>query len=195
MDSSTRKNFNWLFNYYKQLYPDAEIETFIDINKKSLMSLIEKNENWKDGSREGLLFMIARYLHNKGETRYNKMYSETAHNLTLKIRAHEEHNELDEREEANFRTHEFFETLINNINIEDISTIEQHYKYLLLNMLVYQPPLRTSFYSTAKFLRAKDDNDKINNFVWINRRGMLKKNCIVNRDKASNYKVYNINKI
>jgi len=188
------KKFNWLFNYYKQLYPDAEIETFIDINKKSLMSLIEKNENWKDGSREGLLFMVARYLHNKGETRYNKMYSETAHNLTLKIRAHEEHNELDEREEANFRTHEFFETLINNINIEDINTIEQHYKYLLLNMLVYQPPLRTSFYSTAKFLRAKDDNDKINNFVWINRRGMLKINYIVNRDKASNYKVYNINK-
>ena len=45
------KKFNWLFNYYKQLYPDAEIENFIDINKKSLMTLIEKNENWKDGSR------------------------------------------------------------------------------------------------------------------------------------------------
>ena len=43
--------------------------------------------------------MVARYLNNKGETRYNKMYSETAHNITLKIRAHEEKNELDEREE------------------------------------------------------------------------------------------------
>ena len=80
------KKFNWLFNYYKQLYPDAKQETFIDINKRSLMELIENNTNWKDGSKEGLLFMIARYLHNKGETRYNKLYSEKAHNLTIKLR-------------------------------------------------------------------------------------------------------------
>ena len=188
------KKFNWLFKYYKQLYPDAKQENFIDINKRSLMGLIENNLNWKDGSKEGLLFMIARYLHNKGETRYNKLYSEKAHNLTLKLRAHEDNNLLDEKEQANFRSHEFFENLINNINIDDIKTKEQHYKYLLLNLLVFQPPLRTSFYSTAKFLRAKSDNDKINNFVWINRRGMLKINYIVNKDKASNYKAYNINK-
>ena len=188
------KRFNWLFQYYKQLYPDAKQENFIDINKRSLMGLIENNLNWKDGSKEGLLFMIARYLHNKGETRYNKLYSEKAHNLTLKLRAHEDNNLLDEKEQANFRSHEFFENLINNINIDDIKTKEQHYKYLLLNLLVFQPPLRTSFYSTAKFLRSKSDNDKINNFVWINRRGMLKINYIVNKDKASNYKAYNINK-
>ena len=60
-------------------------------------------------------------------------------------------------------------------------------------MLVLQPPLRTSFYSTARFIRSKAENDKVNNFVWINRRGMIKFNYIVNQDKASQYKVYNMN--
>ena len=61
-------------------------------------------------------------------------------------------------------------------------------------MLVYQPPLKNSFYSTANFLRSKADNNKTDNYIWINRRGMLKINYIVNKDKASNYKVYNMNK-
>ena len=88
----------------------------------------------------------------------------------------------------------FFIDILNNWRVDQISTLIGHYKYLLLAMLVYQPPLRTSFYSTAKFLRSKADNNKTDNYIWINRRGMLKINYIVNKDKASNYKVYNMNK-
>ena len=62
--------FNWLFKYYKGTHPEAQQENFIELNKRKLMSMIENNKSWKDGSKEGLLFMIARYLHNKGETRY-----------------------------------------------------------------------------------------------------------------------------
>ena len=61
-------------------------------------------------------------------------------------------------------------------------------------MLVHQPPLRTSFYSTAKFLRSKIDNNKTDNYIWINKRGTMKVSYIINKDKASNYKVYNMNK-
>ena len=188
------KKYNWLYKYYKQLHPEALQDNFIDLNKKALMTLIEKNENWKDGSKESLLFMIARYLHNKGEWRYSKIYSAKAHEITLKIRDNEDHNKLDLKEEQNFRSHDFFIDILNNWRVDQISTLTGHYKYLLLAMLVYQPPLRTSFYSTAKFLRSKADNNKTDNYIWINRRGMLKINYIVNKDKASNYKVYNMNK-
>ena len=32
-------------------------------------------------------------------------------------------------------------------------------------MLVYQAPLRTSFYNTAKIIRLKDDNNGIDNYI------------------------------
>ena len=190
-----QKNYIWLYNYIKlNNYPDAEEENYIETYKKYLMSIIEKNKKWSDGSKEQLLFMISRYLNNIGENRYQKMYAQEGHNLTLKIKNKEEDNQQDEKELENYRDHSFFEEILNNINIEEVQTITEHYQFLLLSLLTYQPPLRTSFYNTAKFLRAKDDNDHTHNFIWINRRGKLKVSYIVNKDKASNYKVYNMNK-
>ena len=188
------KNYKWLFNYIKKTDPTADENKFIEKDRRGLMTMIENNTDWKDGSKESLLFMIARYLHNRGDNRYSKLYSAKGHEYTLKIRGKEDDNKLDGREVENFRTHDFFENIINNINPDDIKTIEQHYKFLLLNMLVYQPPLRTSFYTTAKFIRLKKDNDHSNNYIWINKRGSLKVSYIVNQDKATNYKLYNMNK-
>ena len=38
-------------------------------------------------------------------------------------------------------------------------------------------------------------NDKINNFILLNKRNNINKcTIIINKDKASNYKVYNSNK-
>ena len=188
------KNYKWLYNFIKKTDPTADENNFIEKDRRGLMTMIENNTDWKDGSKESLLFMIARYLHNHGDNRYSKLYSSKGHEYTLKIRGKEDDNKLDDREVENFRTHDFFENIINNINPDDIKTIEQHYKFLLLNMLVYQPPLRTSFYTTAKFIRLKKDNDHSNNYVWINKRGSLKVSYIVNQDKATNYKLYNMNK-
>ena len=190
-----QKNYLWLYNYIKtNNYKEANENNYIETYKKYLMSIIENNKKWSDGSKEQLLFMISRYLYNIGENRYQKLYAQAGHNLTLKIKNKEEQNEQDEKEKENYREHSYFEDILNNINFEDIKTIQEHYKFLLLSLLTYQPPLRTSFYTTAKFIRAKDDNDHINNFIWINRRGKLKITIIINRDKASNYKIYNMNK-
>ena len=143
--------FNWLFKFFKSLHPEAIQDDFIDLNKRELMSIIESNKNWKDGSKEGLLFMIARYLYNKGDLRYSKLYSETGHKYSIKLKDHEDENKLDDKELEHFRTHEFFEDILNNWRVDQTTTLIGHYKYLLLAMLVFQPPLRTSFYATAKF--------------------------------------------
>ena len=110
------KNFNY---YIKQTDPSAE-ENFIVKDKRGLMSMIEKNDKWKDGSKEALLFMIARYLYNKGDNRYSKLYSSKGHEYTVKIRGKEDDNKLDEKEVLNFRSRDFFENIINNIISEDI---------------------------------------------------------------------------
>jgi hypothetical protein len=188
------KKYTWLYNY---LIKNSNIKSskteYIDLNKRMLSKYINENKNWSDGSKEGLYFMIARYLYNKNDIKNSSRYSQFGYDLTVKNNEKEEKNELDEKEKEFFRPHEYFEEIINNISTDEITTIDSHYRYLLLNILIKQPPLRTSFYTSAKIIRSKDDNDKKNNFILINRRGKVKVQFIVNIDKATNYKMYNMN--
>ena len=80
------------------------------------------------------------------------------------------------------------------LNYEEIKTLTGHYQYLLLAMLTYHPPVRTDFYTTASFIRTKIENDKIHNFIRIDRKGKIKVQYIINNDKVSKTKVYNMNK-
>jgi len=185
----------WLFNAYKKIYPDVIKDTFIDDNKKTLQSFIELNNAWSDASKEALLFMIARYLYIKNQNdEYSEKFSSAGFQYMIKKRIKEDNNELDTNELISFRSHDFFLKLIDKIDVSTITTKEEHMKYLLLNILVLQPPLRTSFYSSCSFIKSKKDNDNINNFILLNRRGMLKAYYIINKDKVSNYKFYNLNK-
>ena len=61
-------------------------------------------------------------------------------------------------------------------------------------MLVLAPPLRPDYYLTCKFIFNEKENNHINNYIWITKRGKLKVNYIVNQDKVSKTKVYNMNK-
>lgn len=189
-----QKKYEWLYNYIKTIKPDAELNNYIDKYKRQLLSMIQNNKKWSDGSKEGLLFMIARYLYNKGDIHYNKTYSKEGFDLMQTNQEKNNENELDEKEKENYRDHEYFINIINSIDEQNINSFQQHLKYLLLNILTKQPPLRTSFYTSCKFIRAKKDNDHINNFILINRRGKLTCKIIINKDKASNYKQYAINK-
>ena len=178
---------------------DIIYEDFIETYKRQLMSIVEKskkpdNNNYSDGTKENWLFMIARYLHLYGDDRYSKIYSEAAFKYMKNNKDKEKDNKLDEKEEINYRPREYFINILNSIDYNNIQTIEKHQQYLLLSLLVYQPPLRTSFYTTCKFILKDDDNNKTDNYIRIDRRGKLKVYYIVNKDKASNYKLYNINK-
>jgi len=175
-------------------YDDIDEFTFIDDYKRSLHKIISQNEKWKDTSKEALYFMIARYLHNFGNKRYSKLYSQYGHDLTLKNQDDEAKNKQDDNEIENYRPHDYFVKIINETNADDLQTIKSHYEYLLLCLLTLQPPLRTSFYTSTKIITKKGENDNENNYVYITRRGKLNVYYIVNKDKASNYKMYNIDK-
>jgi len=190
------KKFIWLYNWYKTNYDtNANKDTFIDQNKRQLMSLILNNQSWSDGSKEALLFMIARYLYNiKNNDRYVKLYSQAGFDLLQEKDKIEARNELDDKEKENHRNMEYLNNSLEVHKEQSKENITEHYKHLLLMMLIKQPPLRTSFYSSAKFLRLLTQNNKKDNYVYITRKGKLKVYYIVNKDKASNYKLYNMNK-
>ena len=188
--------FMWLFNWYKKNYDNKAIkETFIDENKRKLMSLIENNKDWSTGSKEGLLFMVARWLYNNNNNdRYTKLYSQAGFNLLQEKEKIESKNELDEKEKENLRSIEYLNNCLEVHRVVSEENIIEHYKQLLLMMLIKQPPLRTSFYSTAKFLRLYTLNNNKDNYLYLTKRGKIKAYIIINKDKASNYKLYSMNK-
>jgi hypothetical protein len=191
-----KKKYIWLFNYIvnNNIYPNANEDNYILTYKRYLSGIIDKAK-WSDGSKEGLYFMIARWLDNhETNKRYVKIYQTLGHDLMIKNKEKENKNEMDEKEEENYRDHEYFINIIDKLKDDNDMSKSQHYKYLLLNLLVFQPPLRTSFYTTCRIIRKQTDNDNTNNFLLINKRGSLKCYYIVNKDKATNYKMYSINK-
>ena len=71
-----QKLYSMLYNYIKTQITEADKDNFIDTYKRKLMSMIQNNNKWADSSKEGILFMCARYLHNNNDVRYSKLYSE-----------------------------------------------------------------------------------------------------------------------
>lgn len=189
-----QNKFIWLFNYLKTINPNLNISDYIDKNKRLLSGLIDKNKEWKESSKEGLYFMIARYLFNKNNNdRYVKIYSKLGFDLMKKKEDNEGKNELDEKERLNYRPYKYFLSVLENTPESD-NDIIKHYQKLFLSLLVYNPPLRTSFYSSCKLLNKQADNNKKDNYIYFNNRGKIHAYFIINKDKATNYKLYNINK-
>ena len=186
--------YSMLYSYLKKQLKDLDEFTFIDDNKRAIMTLIENNEKWADKTKEALLFMCGKYLKASNDLRYGKIYSSKAYEYLQKNREEESKNEQDPKEAQNYRDHQYFMNVLNSIDYNNIKTINEHYKYLLLCLLTYQPPVRTSFYVNCKFIIRENDNDKINNFIRINKRKPISVSYIINQDKVTKTKVYNMNK-
>jgi len=189
------KLHSMLYNYMNKNFKNINEYSFINENKRQLMSIIEKNTNWGASSKESLFFMIARFLMiDNPNDKYVKLYQEAGFKLLQENRAKENENQQDEKEIENYKPHNYFIDILNSVNVDDIQTKIGHYQYLLLALLTYQPPLRTNFYVSAKIIRSMKENDKTNNFIWISRKGSIKIFYIVNDDKVSKTKIYAMNK-
>ena len=92
------------------------------------------------------------------------------------------------------RDYSYFISILDNIDYKTITDYDKHLQYLLLSLLIYQPPVRTSYYTSCKIIRSKKENDNVNNFLLISKRGKDKAKYIINKDKSSNYKTYDMNK-
>jgi hypothetical protein len=194
LSNAHNKLYNMVYNYIiKQEYTINKTTFIIDMKDK-LLSIIE-NSHYSNSTKESILFMIARYLEiNTPDDKNIQLFKEAGYKYLQIIKNIENQNEQDETEIENYRPHNYFIDILNSINVDNIQTKIGHYQYLLLALLSYQPPLRTNFYVSAKIIRSMKENDKINNFIWISRKGSIKIFYIVNNDKVSNTKIYAMNK-
>ena len=186
--------YSMLYSYLKTKIKDLDEFTFIEDKKRNIMSQIENNKNWANTTKEAIYFMVAKYLKASNDLRYGKLYSQKGYDIMMENRKKENENKQDPKEIENYRSHEFLLDVIDNIKPENLTTKKANLQYLLLNLLVLQPPLRPDYYLTTKFIFTEKENDNKNNFIWITKRGKVKVNYIVNQDKVSKTKIYNMNK-
>ena len=183
-----KKLYNTLFNFMMKQDKNTNEGTFIIDNKDKLVEII-KSSNYSTSTQESLFFMIARYLEINyiDDDKNIKLFKEAGYKITQIIKDKENDNVQDIKEKENYRPCQYFIDILNSIDINTIQTKIMHYQYLLLNMLVLQAPIRTSFYITCKFITNIKDNDKINNYIWICKNNVF---YIINNDKVSNTDVY-----
>ena len=89
--------------------PDIKYENYLDkYNKRDLVSLIKKNEDWSSSSKESIYFMIARWLLvNVPNSTFVTMFQELGYSLKMQRDEAEGDNELDDKEKKYFREHSF----------------------------------------------------------------------------------------
>ena len=191
------KLYDSLYNnlVINKIYTEINKTDYILIKQRYLMSYIENNKNWSMNTKRCYLFMVARWLLLHNSLKYSKRYSESDFNMKKDIEKIENNNEKDLKEKEAMKDYTYFISILDNIDYKLISNYEEHQRYLLLSLLILQPPVRTSFYTSCKIIRSKKENDKINNFLLISKRGKNSGKFIINQDKASNYKNFNMNKI
>ena len=188
--------YTTLFNYLTKKHGTEKVnkETYINDFKRNLMKEIEDNPKWGVSMRENLFFMISKWLARRDKTdRYVKIYSKKGFDLLTETKKNIAENKLDDKEKENYRDYSYFENILNNRD-KFGTTIKSHYEYLLLACMIWQPPLRTDFYRSATLLKKLTDDDGKQNYVYINKRGKNNVTFIVNKDKATNYRVYKKNK-
>ena len=189
---SDEKALTWIFNYVKSLagYGDAKKEDFMYKYNKKLLTVINQHPRWQDGSKQRAYFTVAKWLSiNHPNLKITEEYRERGFALKQQRELEEGENVLDAKEIENMKPRSYFLEILNKINPSEIKTRVEHMKYLLLSLLVKQPPVRTSFYSTAQMItsdtKIKDDE----NFIWLRRArsstGQNKVSYVVQKDKVS----------
>ena len=179
---------NMLYGKIKKLF-DANIDesNYIDENIDKLPKIIE-NSSYSESSKERIFFMIAKYLKIYGLNNDALKYSALGYKYKQLKREYESQNIQTEKEKANYRSHQYLINILNSINYNEIQTFNEHQKYILLSLLILQPPLRTSFYISCKFITSDSQNNGVNNFIKFERNKEIY--YIVNSDKVSNTNQY-----
>tara|TARA_R110001606_G_scaffold328079_1_gene475124 strand:- start:304 stop:1347 length:1044 start_codon:yes stop_codon:yes gene_type:complete len=177
------KILNWLFNIFSKDHKDITKDNFILKDSSKLLNYI-KNLDLSNSSKEQMFFMVGRYLDIKNKNKDSSLFKQAGYNLKLLIDKKEGQNELDEGEKEKFRSLDYFISIVDNFDMNNLNN-----KELLLTLLILQPPVRSSFYCEAKVIKSIKEDDKTTNFLLLNYK-LKKAYYIINRDKVSNSKEY-----
>ena len=191
-----KKKYKWIYNKLKSGMPNFNYEEddyILKMSKPKLLTFIKKLD-LGTSSREAMFFTISKYLQLFGE-KDNKAYQNfqrEGHKLLDASKKKEGENLVDDKHIESYQNFEYFLKILKDKEYKTITNLKEHNEYLLLSLLILQPPLRTSFYSTAILTTTnKTKTDDKNNYLLL--KTVMGKNrgfYIVNNDKVSNSKQF-----
>ena len=98
---------------------------------------------------------------------------------------------MDKKELDNYKDYDYYKQLLDNIIDNEITDKKTHYEYLLLWLLVLQPPLRSGVYVSCIIQNTAKINYIDNYFILTHKAGITKRAYYsINSDKVSNTKSY-----
>ena len=183
--------YNSLYNKLKASGEDINKENYLKkYNKSKLQRFINKLE-LSTSTKESFNFMVAKWLRmNKPNDTTIQNFQTTGYKLKKKREEEDANNELDERELENYRDYSYFVDILNSINYKEIRTYRTHLQYLLLSLLIKNPPVRTSVYTSLQF-HTKGGYDEKKNYLFLQTTaGKRQAILFIGNDKVSNTKYF-----
>jgi hypothetical protein len=186
---SHAKIIDTLFNKYVRTYPDADYDTFLVKSPFRKMFKYIDEDSVGIGSKKQTLFAIARFfeVENVNKAKF-KQYITKAQELREELDTQEAQNTQTEKEKIAYRDHDFLLNVVSKYDIEE-SDFKKNIKQLALALTVLHPPVRSDFYVTSQIIFQKADDDKVHNFIFVNRR-TKKIMYIINNDKVTKTRSY-----
>jgi hypothetical protein len=100
-------------------------------------------------------------------------------------------NVLDAKEIENMKPLKYFLKVLRKIDYTKKKTRVEHMKYLLLSLMVKQPPVRASHYSSAQIVIRDSAVKEDENYIYLRRSGTKDKvDYVVNVDKVSGARAF-----
>ena len=186
----------WIYNYLIRTQTNIKLNPtwtkdnylkYIDIKK--LEPIIEATQ-WGLSTKAAAYFTISKYLQINDPKNPNiDFIKNIAYKLKIEIQEKDGDNQLDEKEEENYRPQNYFRDILDNIDVSKLKSPKQHYEYLLLQLLINQAPVRNNFYISSSFIFELSKVEYNKNYVYLNKE----KNeaaYVIQHDKVSNTVVY-----
>ena len=184
--------YNALYKKLKDAGENVDKQDYIKkFNKSKLQQFISKLD-LSISSKESYYFMVAKWLKlNDPKNTTIANFTNKGYDLMMKRSKEYDENQLSERKQKNFRNYTYFVDILNSIDYKEIKTYRSHLQYLILSLLIKQPPVRTSFYTSAKF-HTKGGYDNKQNYVMLMTTGMGRKRVLyyIGKDKVSGSKSF-----
>lgn len=197
-----QKRYAWLYNWLKsdqdliKVPNDLSVGNYLKrLTTTTLVKAIQNNKSWGASSKEGLYFMMARWFEINDPKNNDISYLKNlGFNIKTKRDEEEGENQLDDKEKEHYRDHNYFIKILQDNDSNTRNNITEHLRYLLLMLLVKQPPVRTNFYITAKFATKPSEINDNDNYIYLKTiAGKHKAFYVINKDKVSNARTYKDN--
>lgn len=209
MSTFTKKTLTWnkthdslydmLYGRYIKFNPIIDYGTFIEDNaspksRTGILSFIMNKTDYAEGTKKNLIYMCARWLEIRNN-QLHKIYAQKGHELRAQIEDDEANNNQSTKETAHYRDHSYFLQLIEEYKpTAHLMTYKEHIQFLILCMVVLQPPVRTSYYISAQFIKQKKQDDGLNNCIFLNAKNPRSASYIINDDKVTKSLYYKTRK-